>query len=154
MSLNIASGKIAFWMHPEGRTYQVHTSHIDFVFDNTEIFMVSKEYLRTIYRQYKEPFRFEGKARKVIIRNLVSQGWIRIRLYYRPSYHWSFQCHNLSEYRHHITSFLQELFQEGLIEESDRIKISDREGETYHTAREFLSQSMKIKTRDTLRIKI
>jgi hypothetical protein len=59
--------------------YEVLTTHIDFVIKHTELFHVSLEEIKGIFKKHKEHLGFEGKAREEIFTELFRKGWIRVR---------------------------------------------------------------------------
>ena len=81
----------AHWIAPDGERLNVCTSHIAAVIADPGRFGVTQKWLRAVYAEHGEGDRFgcEGQAREVIIRHVVSEGWIRTRRYIRPSSYWS-----------------------------------------------------------------
>jgi len=74
-------GTIAFWIAPSGEIHLVKDTHIQYVIDHPELFQISLEALRRRYDDYGEEWGSEGQAREEKIRELVAEGWIRIRRY-------------------------------------------------------------------------
>ena len=81
----------AEWIAPDGERLDVTTSHIAAVIADPDRFSVTEAWLRAVYAEHGEGERFgcEGHARTVIIRQLVTSGWIRTRRYIRPAAYWS-----------------------------------------------------------------
>ena len=69
----------AYWITPEGEVVEVERKHINKIIGNTELFGLTIEKIKETYDKYSEPLGLEGKAREEIMRNLILQGWIRIR---------------------------------------------------------------------------
>lgn len=69
----------AYWISPTGEIYPVKMLHINFIRDNLELFEINEETYRNTFIKYKEKFGFEGKARAELMKNAISNGWIRIR---------------------------------------------------------------------------
>ncbi|MGO9118475.1 MAG: hypothetical protein ACLQPD_12825 [Desulfomonilaceae bacterium] len=65
----------------------MQASHISTVIADPERFGLTSEEIRAIYDQHGEIIGVEGEARREILLQLISQGWIRIRRY--PNRHWS-----------------------------------------------------------------
>lgn len=85
----------AFWISPEDEIIGVGTSHISKIIDNPERFDLTLDYIRAIYKNYNEPLGFEGKARDIIVRKIISRGWIRLRRY--PNKCWKINLADLSK---------------------------------------------------------
>jgi len=102
---------IAFWIAPGGEIHRVPSCHIEYVIDHPNLFGMSEDRLRTIYEEHNEPWRCEGLAREKIIRQLISQGWIRVRRYsgeYAVNVRaYDTTCKNI------LSSFVQQLTSEG-----------------------------------------
>ena len=54
--------------------------HIGYVINHPEVFGLEKEYIENLYTAHNEPLGVEGKAREVIMRDLLKRNWVRIRL--------------------------------------------------------------------------
>jgi hypothetical protein len=73
----------AYWLNGDGETLPVTTTHIAEVVRLPSKFGYSLAQIEAEYLSYKEPIGFEGKARHMIMANLIiNNGWIRIR--YKP----------------------------------------------------------------------
>jgi len=82
-NIPIINDSPAYWINSYGKILSVYKTHIDAVCDCPEAFGLSIEYIASLYKKYKEPLRFEGKARHIIIEELIkNDSWIRIR--YNP----------------------------------------------------------------------
>lgn len=68
----------AFWFKGSS-TYAINRTHIDYIINNSSLFNLNIEYIRSIYNKHEEPFRFEGKARNEIMESVIKNGWVRIR---------------------------------------------------------------------------
>ncbi len=77
MSLNQS-----YWILSDGEIIDLEGyKHIGAVIDNPEKFGTTRKEIENIYKKYNEPFGIEGKARLEIIRKLIENDYIRIRLY-------------------------------------------------------------------------
>jgi hypothetical protein len=86
----------AYWISPEGIIHEVGGKHILFISQHKEMFGLSEEDYYSCFDKYEEPYGFEGKAREELMRNALSNGWIRCR--YRPDNHyWVIELYELSE---------------------------------------------------------
>jgi hypothetical protein len=54
-------------------------THIRYIIDNPRKFNYSKIEIKNIYEQFDEPIGFDGKARAVIMTEVIYSGWIRVR---------------------------------------------------------------------------
>lgn len=77
----------AFWALGS-EVYEVDTKHINFVREKPEIFDLTSEEIRDVYKKHGEKIGLEGKARAEIMHNLLKNGWLRIRHYVRPQDMW------------------------------------------------------------------
>ena len=77
----------AYWILPDGSIIDIgfHT-HISYVIHHPELFNITKEKITELYNQFDEILPVEGKARKIIIIDLLKKRYIRIRQYKN---HWS-----------------------------------------------------------------
>jgi hypothetical protein len=71
-----------YWISPDGKILSNFLVHIQAIIDSPESFGLSKEEIDKIYKKYKEPMGFEGKARQQLMEQAIALGWIRIR--YHP----------------------------------------------------------------------
>lgn len=85
--LREAVGNTAYWISPKGRVAEVTgDTHIGLVIKFPEKFGLTTDEIRGIYDKYGEKMGLEGKAREEIIKDLVNQGWIRVRKYRNAGY--------------------------------------------------------------------
>ena len=75
----------AYWIDPSGHILPIfdNEKHIDQIMSKPEAFGIDKDEIKRIYDIENEPLGSEGVAREKIIKNLIGQGWIRIRYYIR-----------------------------------------------------------------------
>jgi len=76
----------AYWISPIGRVLPLKGSedkHIHEIIKNPKAFGLTIEQIQTFYDEEGEVLGDEGKAREKLIKSLVMDGWIRIRLYIR-----------------------------------------------------------------------
>lgn len=79
---------VAYWINPYGKIVSNgYKSHIQMIIDKPAKFGYTRDKIESIYKRYNEPMGKEGKAREDIIKDVVSKGFIRIRLY--PNQYWS-----------------------------------------------------------------
>jgi len=72
----------AYWINTSGQILEIPASkHIAAVVQQPEKFGLTKEYIQQKFAEYGEPVGIEGKAREEIIRKLVEDGFVRVRLY-------------------------------------------------------------------------
>jgi hypothetical protein len=90
--INEASIDAAFFISPYGDIVAADISHIATVIKYPKKFGLTKEYIESIYNKHNEKFGVEGKARDEILKELMSNGWIRIRRY--PNRFWSVSIYN------------------------------------------------------------
>lgn len=70
----------AYWIHAGGEIIPVLTTHIAEVIKTPELFGYTRERIETIYASLKEPIGHEGKARQIIMMDIIqNHGWIRLR---------------------------------------------------------------------------
>ena len=71
----------AYWVSPDGKIYNIKNTqtHIKYVCVNTRLFKLHSDSIRDIYNSFGEKKGTEGKTSEVIIKKLISDGWIRIR---------------------------------------------------------------------------
>jgi len=100
--------KEAYWITPDGKLIAVKTTHIDEVIITPEIFGLKIEDIKALYEKYAEPLGLEGKAREEIMKNLILQGWIRIR--WKPK-EWSYtvQMHRNEKTETNFKNWLESL---------------------------------------------
>jgi hypothetical protein len=84
---------IAFFLSPEGRLFQVPSTHIAAVIAEPERFGFTRAEIEAVYEKHQEPLGLEGKARNEILLRMIDRGWIRIRKY---RIYWSVTARSLS----------------------------------------------------------
>ena len=78
---------VAFFISPKGQILFVKTNHIAAVIENPHQFGLTLAEIKSKYTDHGERLGTEGIARREILIQLVSQGWIRLRRY--PNQYWS-----------------------------------------------------------------
>ena len=73
----------AWWVTPEGRPIEVHSSHIRVLREQHESFGFTLKQIDAAYHGYRETPLSEGRARADLITDAVKHGWIRVRVYYQ-----------------------------------------------------------------------
>jgi len=73
----------AYWISPVGKILPImdDEKHIDQIIKNPKAFYLTIEEIQKIYDKHHEELGSEGKAREEIIKNLIFDGWVRIRHY-------------------------------------------------------------------------
>jgi len=70
----------AYWITPDGQILDVgDRKHINLIVDNPQQFGESAEAINTLYNENREPMGVEGKAREIIMRRVITRGFVRIR---------------------------------------------------------------------------
>ncbi|MFV9616347.1 MAG: hypothetical protein ACNYZG_10355 [Gammaproteobacteria bacterium] len=73
---------VAYWINPYGQILELPVvNHITALVKEPEKFDLTKDYVEQLYAKFGEPVGIEGKARNQLIREVVANGFIRIRLY-------------------------------------------------------------------------
>ena len=78
---------VAFFISPRGKILFVKTNHIGTVIADPQRFGLAIEEIKSRYSDHGERLGTEGIARREILIQLVSKGWIRLRRY--PNQYWS-----------------------------------------------------------------
>lgn len=82
---------VGYW-YRKGKLFDVGVKkHIDYIIQFPEKFDFTKEEIKDIYDSYNEKMGVEGKAREFLIKEVIKDGWIRIRHYVKPNDYWSIQ---------------------------------------------------------------
>lgn len=99
----------AYWISPNGKTFDVDTSHIDFIFENPDLFGTTRKYMEKLYSKYKERLGQEGKAREDIMIEAMKKGWLRAR--FTQNRGWIIQSYFLNKRnKDNIWDFISYLF--------------------------------------------
>lgn len=98
-----------FWIARDGRTFKVHTTHIDSVCAAPHLFNVDLNHIKEVFAHYGEPLGHEGYAREQILVELIQRGrWIRLRHSYRRG--WSVTLPDLDiEVSRRLSSFFDSI---------------------------------------------
>ena len=80
--------------------------HIAFIIDHPDLFDLTPEDIKSVFDKHGEQMGREGKAREELIISVSSQGWIRVRHYYKPEDYWSIQCDSTRSRKDEIKSFI------------------------------------------------
>ncbi len=84
------------------------SSHIKYVIDNPEYYGTTAVYIKSCYQKYNEKIPLEGKGREEIIRTVISNGFIRVRHYVKPTDYWAVQCCDFENSKKYIINFINE----------------------------------------------
>lgn len=124
----------AFWITPKGEIIGSMRSHISMVVSDPSKFGLTRDYIREIYEKYGEKVGFEGKAREEIMKQLISEGFIRIRKYGNSG--WVVDVNRLmKKMKERITKWAEKITEKGIagIKETSKftsVKILDETGQT------------------------
>ena len=103
--------KPGYWVTPDGRTIRVTPDHLGFVQSHPEMFGYTRQEFDCIYSYHRDVLRNAGKVREAVIRDIVLNGFIRIRRY--PD-RWSINVPQLTpEIRESVTRFAVSMLQDG-----------------------------------------
>ncbi len=69
----------AYWLSPSGELIGVPLSHIEKIIETPEVFGLTMDEIKAVFKKHKEKLGFEGNARIEIMRNLFKEGWVRFR---------------------------------------------------------------------------
>jgi len=123
---------VAFFLSPEGHLIHVPLNHISTVIGEPERFGLTSAEIETAYNKHGERIGIEGEARRELLLQVISQGWIRIRRY--PNRHWSVTVESLTPANQELLRDWAEKMIVGVngFKEPDRympVKVSTLEGE-------------------------
>jgi len=79
----------AYWISPIGKILPItdkfgQGKHIDSIIENPKAFGLTVDEVQAMYDVEGETMGIEGRAREKLIKQLINQGWIRIRRYLKP----------------------------------------------------------------------
>ena len=89
----ILLGSIGIFISPEGEICLNKGSHIQAVICNPVKFGLTLNEIHAEYHKFSEPIGLEGKAREVLLKKVIQNGWIRLRRY--PNRQWSITVYRL-----------------------------------------------------------
>jgi hypothetical protein len=92
----------AFWISPEGETFEIEFSHIATILKYPSKFGYSREKLEQVFQKHGERLGQEASAREEIIKELVTKGWIRVRLY---DNYWSVNVADMTDTTKHFLRY-------------------------------------------------
>ena len=84
-----------FFISPKGGIIPVETSHIGTIIKNPDLFGLSRDYIKAMFKKHGEKTGTEGKAREEILRRVMRNGWIRLRRH--TNKYWSVQTGTVTE---------------------------------------------------------
>ena len=84
----------AYWISPKAEIFCVSITHIKYIMDNPKSFLFSYDKIVKVFEEYNESIGFEGKARDTIMKELITNGWIRIR---KNRNYWTVQMNQWNE---------------------------------------------------------
>jgi hypothetical protein len=83
----------AFFISPGGKIIPVPIRHIVTIAKDPDLFGLTSDYIKSIYKKHNEDVGWEGYARNEIILALLKDDWIRLRFYSRSGT-WRIQIFN------------------------------------------------------------
>ena len=119
------------WCSPQGKLYDAGQTHIRYVLDHPDLFSRDKEDLTAVYKKFKEPISWEGKARMEILLSLLRDGWIRVRYYSIRNEGWTLEYFASATSRRHLRECMDMLVDEGKASYDDPVHVigmSDHNG--------------------------
>jgi hypothetical protein len=125
----MAAATQAYWVSPEGKLIEV-SIHVRYILDNPGLFGKTREDLVAVYKKYKEPMGWEGKARHEIMLDAMRQGWMRIRCY---NYDWTLEYFYGASTPSKVTSAVNKLVDAGHLSYKDSIRVVAMVGEGAET---------------------
>lgn len=104
--------KPGYWITPAGRMIRVHPDHLAFVQSHPDLFGFTRQEFDSICSYHRDILQNGGKVREAIIRDIVLDGFIRVRRY---AGHWSINVPHLTPaMRESVTRFAAEILQDGV----------------------------------------
>jgi hypothetical protein len=86
----------AYWISPSGKLLPLDDLHIDEIIKSPETFGLTQQKIEETYEKYHETLGKEGEAREELMRDIIKDGWIRIR-YYKNAALYSIQVNTLDK---------------------------------------------------------
>ena len=77
----IIRNTVGMFISPDGEILFNNGSHIEAVISNPEQFGLTLDEITAEYSNYGEPIGMGGKARSVLLKKVIRNGWIRLRRY-------------------------------------------------------------------------
>lgn len=109
----------AFWISPKGKIAGGLQSHISQIISAPENFGITREWIDQKHQEYGERIGQEGKAREEIIKEVLKDGFIRIRKYKNDE--WVINVHRISKKnKERIVKWAEKITENGI----DGIKAS------------------------------
>ena len=84
--------------------------HIRYIIKHPDKFDLTTDFIKSVYKKFKEPMGFEGKARNEIMKKVMSKGWLRVRHNRGRSDHWSIQFDDYNKRKSLVKSFIKKMF--------------------------------------------
>ena len=81
MNEQLGSIRQAYFISPFGKIISCGKTHIQKIIEDPKLFGYTKEEIEKIYDKYNEKVGQEGKAREEILKDLLKEGWVRLRRY-------------------------------------------------------------------------
>lgn len=93
----------AFWISPEGNIHRVIHTHLKYVLQHPGLFPFDPKKYESLLESCNEQYGEEGKARRMVLTDIIKEGWIRVRFTARPYYYtletWKFDEKMLNNIR-------------------------------------------------------
>jgi hypothetical protein len=111
----VGEGVSAYFIEPGGRWIIVNTSHVDKVIQDPEYFGFAFSDIEALHNKFHEKLGVEGKARSIILRTLIRNGWIHARYNVKLDL-WNFTVWTLGRREKKlIDKWVAEMFTYGLV---------------------------------------
>ena len=100
----------AFFISPKGKVIPVPDRHVVTISKNPELFDLTVDHIKTVYKKHKEDVGWEGHARNEIILELLEKQWVRLRFFTKGGT-WRLQIHEElnDKLKKNILGFCQEI---------------------------------------------
>lgn len=121
----------AYWISPTGETIPVIMTHIDTVLKSPDRFGLSHDYINKVADENGGvgELRDGGKARDVIMTDMLKNGWGRIRKVTKPYEFWTIQIENLSRtVKRNIIKWVEEMYKMNEHRLKDTVVVLDTKG--------------------------
>jgi len=99
-------------------------SHISYVIGHSYVFLMRHKWVCTQYEETGEPIGFEGKACSVILKEVLSKGWVGIRETLGKDARWTFQFSEFAKSKETLRIFIASAIEDGDIKSCDRIVLN------------------------------
>lgn len=105
-------------------------THIHDLVDNPEVFGLTDEKVKSIYKKYNENVGCEGKARDEIMKMVLANGWVRVRHQTsRGNDYWIIQFNSFTKQKKDIQNLIAKLILDmKVMYKTDRVLLNGLDG--------------------------